>query len=823
MVFPHGYGALPAPIGGIMYFLPLPSRLTNMAILATGFALTFASAVYFFAWNWYGMPEAIRFFLTGGVSALCLALSFFAERRGLMRAAAIALLGTALFIGLFWVTFGQIFQSGATAWELCLVWAASIVPLFLLRRNASLWNLIIALLFIASWGNILSQALVYTHVRELHLLPMLLTAAGGCAIALFPQLRRRSPYGLNVWFALPLTLLLATATALCLQFILFHPSRHAGIAELAAGPATIVIVLAAALRSRHALTLCEAALAFVVVLNALLLRGFDHLSSAKLAFLFTVANLIFTFLLAIALPRLRQNLTSTAFPCRLLSLVPSFLGGFIAAISFIALITLTFLEHTAVLLGSGLAFMVCGIVFWRMRGKNVFLSVLSATIVSGGALCFHISLLNHDSAIITASVWAAALSIYILINSAVLRFFFLFWALVTGIFFLPQTMGVSPCLFLAFLLFLPLAAAAFGRFPRGVLRPAAFACLCAFPAMPLVMAEITNGKTGERILITLAALNLVLLLFRQIPKPCSFAFPKLGKTTAGLAAILSLWFFSPLESLFSLNLIFAGVGNTPNHAADEVETTPAFDKALTVLGIISLTASLVFFYYGIDHSFPLENMAMAVFKSATPFLNMTMAAGIPGICLIGIGMWAEGSNKPKAHKKPETPQFPPILRHALPFAIFASLMTGAACMAIADRKNLLQSGDEILLSLRPRDPREFMIGDYMDLTYDIERDFPAEGSICMPLSVDELGIARPMPNSIKKGDCKGVPAPAVFVEASSHGFARLRLPHRYYFEHGLAFVYADAAFAVLRCDKNNNCLLKGLANADRRPILPPKR
>lgn len=794
-----------------MYFLPLPSRLTNMAILATGFALTFASAVYFFAWNWYGMPEAIRFLLTGGVSALCLMLSFLAERRGCMRTAAIALFGTALFIGIFWVTFGQIFQSGATAWELCLVWAANIVPLFLLRRNASLWNLIIALLFIASWGRIISQALVYTDVRELHLLPMLLTAAGSCVIALFPQLRRRSPYGLNAWFALPLTLLLATATALCLQFILFSPSRPTGMPELVAGPASLVIVLAAAMRTRHALTLCETALAFVVVLNALLLRGFDHLSSAKLALLFTATNLIFTFLLAIALPRMWKNLTFPAFSSRLFSLVPPFLGGFIAAISFIALITLTFLEHTAVLLGSGLAFMVCGIVLWRMRGKNVFLSVLSATIVFGGCLCFHISLLNHDFAIIIASVWAAALFLYILIDCAALRFFSLFWALSTSIFFLPQTIGIFPYLFIALLLFLPLTAAAFGRFPRGVLRTAAFACLCVFPATPLIMADMANGNVGKRTLITLAALNLVAFLFRQIPPLSYFATHKLVKIAAGIAALFSLWLFSPLESLFALNLIFAGVGNAPNHAADEGEITPAFDKALTVLGIISLTASLVFFYYGIDHSFPLENMAIAVFKSATPFLNMTMATGIPGICLFLMGMWIECRNRQKTYRTHETPPLPPILRHALPFAMFAALMTGVACTAIADRKNLLQTGDEILLSLRPRDPREFMIGDYMDLTYDIERDFPAEGPLCMPLTVDELGIARPMLGNIKKGDCNGVPAPAVRVNASSHGFARLSLPHRYYFEHGLAFVYADAAFAVLRCDKKNNCLLKGLA------------
>ena len=147
---------------------PAPARLPGRTVSAAGFALVFAAAVYFFAWNWYGLPEAVRFILTGGTSALCLTLSFLAERRGRHHAASLALLGTALFTGIFWVTFGQIFQSGATAWELCLVWAASVVPLFLLRRSAALWNVLILLLFTASCMRPFS--LLLTRPWDFHLL-----------------------------------------------------------------------------------------------------------------------------------------------------------------------------------------------------------------------------------------------------------------------------------------------------------------------------------------------------------------------------------------------------------------------------------------------------------------------------------------------------------------------------------------------------------------------------------------------------------------------------------------------------------------------------
>ena len=813
-------------IGASMSFLPpLPSsaRLPGMTVFTAGFALVFAAAVYFFAWNWYGLPEAARFLLTGGASALCLALSFLAERKNRRSAAALALLGSALSTGIFWVTFGQIFQSGATAWELCLVWAACVLPLFLLRGNASLWNLLVTLLFIASC--VRPFPLLPTSFRELSLLPPLITAAGSCALALFPPLRRRSPCGLNAWLALPLTLLAASATALCVQLILFYPDIKTGLPEAAAGPAALAIVLAAALRFRHAPALCEAALALVVLLNALILRGFDHLSSVALAFLFTAANIFFASLLALALPRLRQKNSRRPLSPGLFSLVPSILGGFFAAVSFIALITLTFLDNAVALHSAGLACMICGIVLWRRRGTHVFRSVLSSALVSGGSLCFHLSLFDYAFPVIMASVWAASLFIYLLMNSPIPRFFAMFWALVTSLVLLPQSVsaGVPLYLLLAFLLFLPLVAAAFGRFPRGMLRPAALACLSVLPALPLSMPSPAFEETTERILITIAALNLAFLLLRQLLPPFSAALPRPGKLAAGIAALLPVWFFSPLESLFALNLIFAGVTNAPNHDSAENKDAPAFDKVLTGMGIVILAASLVLFYYAIDHYFPLETMAMAALETGTHFLSMTMAAGIPGLCLLFLGMQMERRPRPETPEKPESPPLPSLLRHGLPFALIASLMTAVACTAIVDRKKLLQTGDEILLSLRPRDPRAFMIGDYMDLTYDIERYSPVEGPLCMPLAVDELGIARPIPDAVKQGDCTGVSAPAVLVDAPSHGFTRLRLPHRYYFEQGLARVYADAAFAVLRCDRNNNCLLKGLADADRRPLLPPRK
>ena len=46
-----------------------------------------------------------------------------------------------LFVGLFWVVYGQVYQSGAFVYEFCLGWAVSLVPLALVAGNRWLWLL----------------------------------------------------------------------------------------------------------------------------------------------------------------------------------------------------------------------------------------------------------------------------------------------------------------------------------------------------------------------------------------------------------------------------------------------------------------------------------------------------------------------------------------------------------------------------------------------------------------------------------------------------------------------------------------------------------
>ncbi len=799
-------------------YLPSPSRMPGMIALAAGASLTLAAVVYFFAWNWHALSGTTRFSLAGGGALMSLALALAAERKRHDAASSIALFSAALFTGLFWTVFGQVFQSGATTREFCLAWAVTTAPIFLLRRTALLWNLLVPLLIAAVCASPLIEQRDAFHTT--HLLAPLLVAAASCAIALLPPSTLRRAPGLNAWLLLPLTILLAMATALCSLHILFTPLQyHPSLAESLAGPVTFALVLVPALRARHAPTLCLLALCAVILMNVALFRSLERLDDVELATAFTLANSACAFFLVATLPKFAQWKGRPRLRLALAH-APVLLGGFLAALSLIALTALFFnnVDFSTTLLYAGLAYMTLGSLLWRVRGKSTFVAVLGSVLVTGGSFCFHIGLLEYSAFVILASVWGAAAILYTLLDYPPLRFSAVFWALVSTILFLPSVLAPNtPVIVSVFLVcFLPLFAAAADRFPHAFLRPAAFACLCvtllispSFP--PISPLRIDLGSMAKTITASIAVLNLAALLWRSLPPQTSPSYPKPTERAAAVLVMLTLWLLSPLEHLIAMNLFFAGLGKRDKpgaNAAAHASETSSCDKPLMLLGVLALISSLFLFYY----------------LTELTFRTKMTDIGVPGLCLLCTGLWMERRTRDLASTDERASASPPLARQALPFLLCSVALVFLFGAAIADKKAILLEGRDVMLALTPQDPRAFMLGDYMALRYDVDNLLlPKDEPACLPLTMDESGRATASKDNFLEGnDCADAPVPALRAEKDPFGDTRLRLPRRYYFEEGLGYLYESAAFAVLRFDGTNRFLLRGLADKNGRLIRPEK-
>lgn len=141
------------------------------------------------------------------------------------------------------------------------------------------------------------------------------------------------------------------------------------------------------------------------------------------------------------------------------------------------------------------------------------------------------------------------------------------------------------------------------------------------------------------------------------------------------------------------------------------------------------------------------------------------------------------------------------------------------------KQQIVDHGTQVLLELRPADPRSLMQGDYMSLYYH-DQAFPPSDANLPPsrrgtfIVKLENGVAH-----FSRVDAGG---------ALAEGEIRLKYKRRaygddfsygadsFFFQEGTADLYADARFGVLRVDADGNSIMVDLADKDHKLLTPPR-
>ena len=131
----------------ICKFLPDKDNWKNfidklLLFLGTGFFL--AGVVFFFAYNWAEIPKILKF---GIIQFLIVGNVFFAWYKGLNTLTGkVFLLGASILVGVLLAVFGQVYQTGADAYNLFLAWSILIVGWVFISKFAGLcffWLLLV--------------------------------------------------------------------------------------------------------------------------------------------------------------------------------------------------------------------------------------------------------------------------------------------------------------------------------------------------------------------------------------------------------------------------------------------------------------------------------------------------------------------------------------------------------------------------------------------------------------------------------------------------------------------------------------------------------
>jgi uncharacterized membrane protein len=120
------------------------SRFVRILLLTLGIGFTLAGIIFFFAYNWEALPKFAKLSLTGGLLLVATLLSLRPQFDPMIRN--ILLTAAAALVGVLFAVYGQIYQTGANAYDFFLAWTVFISIWVLVANFPPLWVLYLLLI-----------------------------------------------------------------------------------------------------------------------------------------------------------------------------------------------------------------------------------------------------------------------------------------------------------------------------------------------------------------------------------------------------------------------------------------------------------------------------------------------------------------------------------------------------------------------------------------------------------------------------------------------------------------------------------------------------
>ena len=119
-------------------------KFLNLALLSLGIGFLVAGITFFFAYNWDDLPKFAKLGLTEllliATTVIALMPRFQTQTRN------VVLTGAAMLVGVLFAVFGQIYQTGANAYDFFLAWTLFVILWVVISNFAPLWLLFLTLI-----------------------------------------------------------------------------------------------------------------------------------------------------------------------------------------------------------------------------------------------------------------------------------------------------------------------------------------------------------------------------------------------------------------------------------------------------------------------------------------------------------------------------------------------------------------------------------------------------------------------------------------------------------------------------------------------------
>ncbi|NML24088.1 DUF2157 domain-containing protein [Pseudoflavitalea sp. G-6-1-2] len=181
--------------------------------LGTGFFV--AGVIFFFAYNWNNLHKFIKIGIAEGLVILpILAAVLFSKMNPMLRKTLIT--ASAVFVGVLFAVFGQVYQTGADSFDLFFNWTLCVTIWAIAAGFAPLWLIWIVLVNV-SWGLYNTQYGTESSMLSFMLGTFIFNSL--CLIVTL-SLKKSTEHRIPTWFAVTLALIVAyfVTTALAYKY-----------------------------------------------------------------------------------------------------------------------------------------------------------------------------------------------------------------------------------------------------------------------------------------------------------------------------------------------------------------------------------------------------------------------------------------------------------------------------------------------------------------------------------------------------------------------------------------------------------------------------
>ena len=146
-------------------------QFLKIFFLGLGVCFTTAGIVFFFAYNWDDLHKFFKIAIVQSILTLAVLSSVFLKLSSTVKNA--ILTGASVLVGILFAVFGQVYQTGADAFDLFLSWAILISTWVILANFSPLWLFFIALINV-TWQLYFSQISDYQSIIDSAIVSLLI-------------------------------------------------------------------------------------------------------------------------------------------------------------------------------------------------------------------------------------------------------------------------------------------------------------------------------------------------------------------------------------------------------------------------------------------------------------------------------------------------------------------------------------------------------------------------------------------------------------------------------------------------------------------------